>query len=156
MIDVEKWQEIFSTLGRHKLRTTLTAFGVFWGIFMLTVLLGAGKGLENGVIDGFPRVSNSVYIWSQGTTQIAWQGLPVGRWVQFTPGDVDAIAQNVPTVQFIQGGNSVGVWGGSPPYTVHKSKNGVFSVQGGFAGVDAFDGLNVIEGRTINEPAQMS
>jgi putative ABC transport system permease protein len=63
IIDTEKWQEIFKTLGQHKLRTGLTAFGVFWGIFMLTVLLGAGKGLENGVIEGFPRVANSVYIW---------------------------------------------------------------------------------------------
>lgn len=150
LIDVDKWNEIFSTLSRHKLRTALTAFGVFWGIFMLTVLLGAGKGLENGVEDGFPRVSNSVYIWQQGTTQIPWQGMPVGRWIGLEPADVDAIAQNVPSVGMIQGQNSVGVWGGSPPYTVHKSKNGVFSVQGGFSESDKFDGLSVIEGRMFN------
>ena len=81
MIDVEKWQEIFSTLGRHKLRTALTAFGVFWGIFMLTTLLGAGKGLENGVAEGFPKTTNTVWIWSQGSTQIPWQGMPVGRQI---------------------------------------------------------------------------
>jgi putative ABC transport system permease protein len=151
LVDVDKWREIFDTLGRHKLRTTLTAFGVFWGIFMLTVLLGAGKGLENGVEEGFPRVSNSVYIWQQGTTQIPWQGMPVGRWIGLTPEDVEAIERNVPSVGMIEGQNSVGVWGGSPPYTVHKSKNGVFSVQGGFAQVDAFDGLRIIQGRMINE-----
>ena len=65
-IDIEKWREIFNTLSRHKLRTSLTAFGVFWGIFMLTVLLGAGKGLENGVNEGFPRITNTVYIWAAG------------------------------------------------------------------------------------------
>jgi len=81
IIDLEKWREIFHTLGQHKLRTTLTAFGVFWGIFMLTVLLGAGKGLENGVNDGFPRVRNAVFIWSQGTTQIPYQGMPIGRQI---------------------------------------------------------------------------
>ena len=112
-IDIEKWQEIFNTLRRHKLRTALTAFGVFWGIFMLTVLLGAGKGLENGVAEGFPEITNTVWIWQQGTTQIPYQGMPIGRAIGLKPEDVEAIAKNVASVGFITGQNSVGVWGGS-------------------------------------------
>jgi putative ABC transport system permease protein len=150
IIDIEKWREIFNTLSQHKLRTSLTAFGVFWGIFMLTVLLGAGKGLENGVAIGFPRVSNSVYIWSQGTTQIPWAGMPIGRQITLRPEDVEAIAKNVPSVGFITGQNSVGIWSGSAPYTVYKSKNGAFSVQGGFAGIEDFNSLRIIQGRGFN------
>jgi putative ABC transport system permease protein len=151
MIDVDKWREILGTLRRHKLRTALTAFGVFWGIFMLTVLLGAGKGLENGVETGFPRISNSVYIWSQGTTQIPFEGMPIGRRIGLKPSDVEAIEKNVASVGIIHGQNSVGIWGGSPPYTVHKSKNGAFSVQGGFDGMDQFNALQIVAGRAINE-----
>jgi putative ABC transport system permease protein len=149
-IDIDKWREIFNTLSQHKLRTSLTAFGVFWGIFMLTVLLGAGKGLENGAADGFPRVTNSVFIWSQGTTQVPYQGMPIGRQVGLQPGDVAAIAKNVSSVSLIKGQNSIGVWGGSPPYTVRKSKNGAFSVQGGYAGVENINALRISEGRSIN------
>jgi putative ABC transport system permease protein len=151
IIDVEKWQEIWGTLRRHKLRTSLTAFGVFWGIFMLTVLLGAGKGLENGVNEGFPRITNTVYVWSQGTTQIPFQGMPIGREIGLKPSDVDAIAKNVASVDFIKGQNSVGIWGGSPPYTVRKSRNGAFSIQGGFAGIENFNALRVVAGRPFNE-----
>ena len=150
-IDVEKWREIFNTLSRHKLRTALTAFGVFWGIFMLTVLLGAGKGLEKGVDEGFPRITNTVYVWSQGPTQIPFQGMPIGRQIQLKPGDVEAIKKNVASVGFIRGQNSVGIWGGSAPYTVHKSKNGAFSIQGGFAGIENFNALRVTAGRPFNE-----
>jgi len=149
-IDIEKWQEIFNTLRRHKLRTALTAFGVFWGIFMLTVLLGAGKGLQNGVDQGFPRVTNTVFIWLQAPTQIPYQGMPIGRWIKFSPGDPASIAKEVSSVGFIRGLNSVGVWGGSAPYTVRKSKNGAFSVQGGYAGVENIDALKIIAGRSIN------
>jgi putative ABC transport system permease protein len=150
MIDIEKWREILSTLGRHKLRTALTAFGVFWGIFMLTVLLGAGKGLENGVNIGFPRVTNTVYIWQQGVTQIPYQGMPIGRQVRLKPEDVDAIARNVSSVGFVTGQNSVGIWGGSAPYVVHESKSGGFSIQGAFAGIEDFNSLRITEGRSIN------
>src|SRR5512138_801783 len=150
MIDIEKWQEIFKTLGQHKLRTALTAFGVFWGIFMLTVLMGAGKGLENGVEDGFPRIQNAIYIWPQGATQLPYEGMPVGRRVTFRYEDIDAILKNVPSVGLVKGQNSVGVWSGSAPYTVYKNKNGAFSVQGAFAGTEDLEALRIIEGRAIN------
>jgi putative ABC transport system permease protein len=150
-IDVEKWQEIFDTLGRHKLRTSLTAFGVFWGIFMLTVLLGMGKGFESGVDDGFPRISNFIYIWGQGKTQIPYEGMPIGRDIGFTAEDIDAVRKNVGSVGVIKGQNSVGVWSGSPPYTVYKNKNGAFSVQGGFQDIEKIAAFKIVEGRSINE-----
>jgi len=149
-IDIEKWQEIFNTLSRHKLRTALTAFGVFWGIFMLTVLLGAGKGLENGVAEGFPRTTNTIWIWTQGVTQVPYQGMPTGRQIGLKPENVGAIARNVPSVGFITGQNSVGVWDNAPPTTVRNSRNGAFSIQGGFAGMENINSLRIIQGRSFN------
>ena len=150
LIDVDKWREIFNTLSRHKLRTALTAFGVFWGIFMLSVLLGAGRGFENGVIDGFPRATNTIFIWPQGSTQIPYEGLPIGRFVQFYPEDVEAIRKDLPNVAFVRGQNSVGIWGGSGSYVVRKSKSGTFGVSGGFAGVENINSMRIVEGRSLN------
>jgi len=151
LIDTDKWREIFHTLQQHKLRTALTAFGVFWGIFMLTVLLGAGRGFENGVMETFPALTNYVTIWSEGATQLPYQGMPVGLKIILVPDDVAAIAHNVASVSFVKAQNSLGIWGGKPPYTVHKSKNGAFSVRGGFAEIERVEGLKIIEGRSIND-----
>jgi putative ABC transport system permease protein len=56
----------------------------------------------------------------------------------------------VASVGFIKGQNSVGVWDGSPPYTVRKSKNGAFSIEGGFAGIENFNALRIVAGRPFN------
>ncbi len=50
MFNRDKWNEILEVLTSNWVRTLLTAFGVFWGIFILILLLAAGKGLENGTL----------------------------------------------------------------------------------------------------------
>ena len=75
MIDVDKWQEIFESINRHRLRTLLTAFGVAWGIFMLVMLLGMGNGLQNGIKHQFEGDAlNSLWI-NTGQTSKSHNGL---------------------------------------------------------------------------------
>lgn len=103
MIDFDKWQEIFNSIRRHKLRTFLTALGVFWGIFMLTLLLGAGQGLQNGVEYQFrDDALNSVWI-RRGTTSKPFNGLPKGRRIQFNNEDYALINANYEEVNNLTG-----------------------------------------------------
>ena len=93
MIDIDKWQEIFSSLRRHKLRTFLTALSVWWGIFMLVILLGASKGLQNSTREDFEADAvNSLWIWTDATSE-PYQGLPAGRRIKFNQKDYEAVAE---------------------------------------------------------------
>ena len=79
-------QEILFTLRQNKLRTVLTAFGVFWGIFMLVLLLGAGRGMQNGVYDDFGSdVLDFIIVWT-GDTSVAYHGMGPGRQHPAQPG----------------------------------------------------------------------
>jgi len=95
MFELDKWQEIYSTVRKNKLRTFLTGFSVAWGIFMLIILLGSGKGLENGVADQFRGgATNGVWITS-GVTGMQYKGLKVGRQIKFDNEDYNALNVSV-------------------------------------------------------------
>jgi putative ABC transport system permease protein len=92
---IDQFQEIYDTLKKNKLRTALTGLSVSWGIFILIVLLGAGNGLKNGVMQNFSsRAVNRINLWS-GTTSMPYKGLKSGRQTIFTDGEVSAIHNQV-------------------------------------------------------------
>ena len=98
-------QEILYTLRMNKLRTALTAFGVFWGIFMLILLLGAGRGMQNGIYEDFGSDVLDFIVVYTGTTSVAYKGMGLGRHIQLTHDDVNAIKQQIPEIRFIAADN---------------------------------------------------
>ena len=147
MFDLDKWQEIFNTISKHKLRTGLTALGVFWGIFMLIFLMGAGQGLENGVMGLFGNhAKNSLYMGSSFTTK-PYMGLKPGRQVELNLGDVDAIVAEY--------GNRIAhlaprLWMNSGEVRRGDSK-GAFDVRGDMPDLIHIDAIKITEGRFLNK-----
>src|SRR5690349_6247856 len=101
-------QEIWFTLRQNKLRTLLTAFGVFWGIFMLILLLGFGRGMQNGVWEDFGSdVLDFMIVWS-GDTSVAYHGMGLGRKIKLDDSDVMAVQQQVNGIRMISGTRRMG------------------------------------------------
>ena len=70
MFDIDRWQEIFDTIRKNKLRTFLTGLSVASGIFILVILLGFGQGFQNGIRKEFEGdATNRVQVWTQVTTK---------------------------------------------------------------------------------------
>ena len=93
---LDDWRQIGQSLSRHRLRTLLTAFGVFWGVFMVVLLLGIGKGMERGVYNLFrDDAFNSVWI-SAERMSVPFAGFSAGRRIQLDETDVIALRDAIP------------------------------------------------------------
>jgi len=101
MFDRDKWQEILITIRQNKWRTLATAFGVFWGILMLVLLLGAGQGMQNGVVSSMILdATNSIWFFTSRTS-LPYKGLTPGRALEFTEEDLQYIGDHVEGVEYI-------------------------------------------------------
>ena len=147
MFDIDKWQEIFASISRHKLRTALTAFGVFWGIFMLMLLLGAGTGLEKGVTGMFGGMSkNAAFVWTRKTT-VAYKGMQPGRRYYIDETDIKYLKQNISDIQYICPRlNLIGDF-----VITHNNKSGSFEVNGDAPNYIHVESRKFMQGRFLNE-----
>lgn len=149
MFDLDKWQEIWQTITRNKVRSIFTAFGVFWGILMLTILLGAGNGLENGMMDGIKGfATNSCFFYTEPTT-VAYHGFKKGRVWNMHNSDIQVILGNSKNIKYLApmlfGG------GGGENNTVRGDKAGTFRVRGCYPDYSRIEEQEIIWGRYIND-----
>ncbi len=125
-------------------------FGVFWGIFMLMLLLGSGNGLQNGVVKGFASwASNSGFIWTQKTT-MPFMGMKPGRRIQLTTADSEAIIRSISGLEHLAPRTQLGGFRGGHNVT-RKSKAGGFNVYGDYPQYQEIQHLNLFSGRFLNE-----
>ena len=149
-MEFEKLKEVFEVLSKNKLRTFLTAFGVGWGILMLVIMLGAGKGLENGVQRQFGGMAaNSMFMWSRPTS-MAYKGFKEGRYFNFNNADTKALKDNIPEIEYISPGLQLGGWRGANNVK-RGDKIGAFEINGYTPDAQYVKLLKIPRGRFINE-----
>ena len=150
IIDIDKWQEIFGTLSRNKLRTFLTIFGVFWGIFMLIVMMGAGNGLFNAVTGEWGNMAtNSFFMWTK-TTTVSYKGFPQGRNYNFTNEDTKALIENIPEIKYIA--PRIQGWNGRGGNNVTRGiKTAAYNIKGEYPDFNRIEPIEINNGRFINE-----
>ncbi|WP_298904486.1 ABC transporter permease [uncultured Psychroserpens sp.] len=149
MFSRDRWDEILEALNANKVRTFLTAFGVFWGIAILVLLLALTNGLKNGATAGFSDfATNSMFMWTQGTSK-PYKGLPKGRFFNYKIGDVAAIKEQIPNIKYVSPRNQLGGFRGNNN-VIRGTKTGAFEIYGDYPEYIKQQPMDIIQGRFIS------
>ncbi len=149
MFNRDRWKEVLEVLTSNWFRTILTAFGVFWGILILIILLSAGKGLENGIRADFGDIAtNTMFMWTRSTTK-AHMGLPIGRNFNFKVEDVATLKEKFPQLGYISPRNQLGGFGGNNN-VVKGIKTGAYNVYGDYPEIIKQEPMAITAGRFLN------
>ncbi|RZJ35810.1 MAG: ABC transporter permease [Flavobacterium sp.] len=146
MFNVERWQEIFEAISKNKLRTILTGISVASGIFILVILLGAGKGLQNGIEKQFERdAAGIIEVWT-GVTTKEYKGLNPGRQIQLHNSDYDMSLQKFgPGLE--KKASTYNFWNGNVAY---GKETGNYQYRGCYPDYQFIENATITEGRFVN------
>ncbi|MFH7016866.1 ABC transporter permease [Flavobacterium sp. FlaQc-47] len=146
MFNIERWQEIFEAISKNRLRTFLTGISVASGIFILVILLGAGKGLQNGIEKQFERdAAGIIEVWS-GTTTKEYKGLNPGRQIQFRDGDYKQSVQKFDDKLDLKA-STYSFWGGAFSY---GKESGSYQFRGVDPDYSGIENITIVNGRFVN------
>ena len=146
-LDRDTIREILDSITRNRSRSLLTGFGVFWGVFMLMILIGGGQGLKQLMqrnFEGFAQ--NSCFIFA-GNTSKPFKGFKKGRGWELNYGDINRLRSMVPELETVT--PSVSLWGKSvnrDEFTYGKAV-----VRGVMADYVNIDAPTLMYGRFLND-----
>ncbi|WP_300725125.1 ABC transporter permease [uncultured Bacteroides sp.] len=144
--DLDTWQEILVTITRNKTRSVLTAFGIFWGIFMLIALMGGAQGLKYLMSKQFQGFATNSGFLGPNRTGKAYKGFQQGRYWDLENKDVDIIRRNVDEIDIIT--PTLARWGINAVYQ-DKSISG--TLKGLYPAYGVIEEPEVTIGRYIND-----
>ena len=149
MFNKDRWNEILEALNANKFRTFLTAFGVFWGIAILVLLLALTNGLKNGATAEFGNfATNSMFMWTRGTSK-PYKGLPKGRWFNYKIDDVAALKNEIPNLKYVSPRNQLGGFRGNNN-VIRGTKTGAFEIYGDYPEYIKQQPMDIVEGRFLS------
>ena len=126
LFDSDTWQEIYGSIRKNKIRTVITIIGVLWGIFLLVVLLGAARGMENGFNKLFGNfATNSVFVWAQSTSK-PFKGFQEGKRLTLKMSDLQNIKNEIEGLEFVVPRHQ------TQALAINNFKSGTFGVFGDF------------------------
>ena len=146
LFDSDTWQEIYDSIRKNKVRTSITIIGVLWGIFLLVVLLGAARGMENGFKKLFGNfATNSVFVWTQ-STDTPFKGFQEGRRFSLTMNDIEVLkAEYSDEIKLLAPRNQTN------NLVIKDFKSGNFKVSGDYPILDQIQKKHLLYGRFLNE-----
>lgn len=147
MFNIERWQEIFEAISKNKLRTFLTGLSVASGIFILVILLGAGKGLQNGIEKQFENDAEGIIeVWSNVTTK-EYKGLNPGRQIQLRNSDFELPVKKY-NDEISKKSSTRNTWGGTITY---GKESGNYQFRGVTPDYLDIENGTIIQGRFLND-----
>ena len=146
LFDSDTWQEIYGSIRKNKVRTGITIIGVLWGIFLLVVLLGAARGLENSFNKAFGNfATNSVFVWTQ-STDTPFKGFQKGRSFSLNMNDIEALKSEYKNeIKLLAPRNQTN------NLITHEFKSGNFQVSGDYPVLDQIQKKKLLYGRFLND-----
>lgn len=148
MFDLDRFNEIWVTITRNKVRSLLTGFGVFWGIFMLVVMMGAGTGLQRGMFEGLEGFATNSCFMGAGQTSLPYEGFQKGRQWNIHNRDIDILLQAIPEIDVLS--PLLMQWRTSDN-VVYGDNSGSYGVRGLNSNYDKIEKQGLTQGRFINE-----
>ncbi len=146
MFNLERWQEIFETIGKNKLRTFLTGLSVASGIFILVILLGIGQGMQNGIAREFEQdAANMLLVWTNVTSK-EYKGLNPGRQITLKNEDYNQTVNKYED-QLEYKSSVFRIWSGLVNY---KKESGNYRVEGIWPDFQFLENATMTQGRYVN------
>tara|TARA_B100000787_G_scaffold63108_1_gene46310 strand:+ start:1514 stop:2758 length:1245 start_codon:yes stop_codon:yes gene_type:complete len=145
LFDSDTWQEIYGSIRKNKVRTSITIIGVLWGIFLLVVLLGAARGMENGFNKLFGNfATNSVFVWTQ-STDTPFKGFQEGRRFSLTMNDIEVL-----TTEYADDIKLLAPRNQTNNLIIKDFKSGNFRISGDYPILDQIQKKQLLYGRFLN------